>query len=131
MVHTAVAIVIVRVALWSVPFPALYRHLQRRRERLIQTHTTRQRRSVQHILRLVRGVSRVVPKANCLVQALTAEQLLARAGYVTTLRLGVAEDEGRALTAHAWLEHAGQVILGGSAAPHRFSPLLPGTPRAG
>ncbi len=49
--------------------------------------------------------------ATCLEKAIVLSWLLGRRGLATTLRIGVARREGT-LAAHAWLEHAGQVILG-------------------
>lgn len=71
-------------------------------------------------------ISSYVPKATCLVQALAAESLLARAGYPSKLHLGVARAEPRSrrtLDAHAWLECGGQVLLGDSVA-HRYQNLF-------
>jgi hypothetical protein len=50
-------------------------------------------------------------KGTCLTQALVLSRLLARSGVPTTLRIGVARPQGP-LTAHAWLEYQGQVIIG-------------------
>ena len=62
----------------------------------------------------VRQSARIVPKANCLTQALAAQYLLARSGYRSQLRLGVAKDNAGRLLAHAWLLSDGKVVVGGS-----------------
>ena len=62
----------------------------------------------------------------CLTEALTAGALLRRAGCLASLRYGVAFDSsGRdLLTAHAWLERHGRVLIGGSPrAPIDYVPL--------
>jgi hypothetical protein len=61
----------------------------------------------------------------CLAEALTAQCLLRRNGHAAVLRIGVARASapltGRTasapIAAHAWLEHAGRIIVGGEAAP--------------
>ncbi|HMK34282.1 MAG TPA: lasso peptide biosynthesis B2 protein [Desulfomonilaceae bacterium] len=51
---------------------------------------------------------------NCLAQALAAKVMLKREGYRTLVRIGVATSESAGLSAHAWLEYNGEVILGGA-----------------
>ncbi len=63
----------------------------------------------------VKVVSRYVPRATCLAQALTVQALLAREGIHSDLTIGVARGETSELEAHAWLEIEGQIIIGG---PH-------------
>ena len=61
----------------------------------------------------VRVAGRYLPGAgNCLVQSLVAQAMLARRGYVSRLRLGVAHGDGGQFQAHAWVECDGQVIVG-------------------
>lgn len=60
----------------------------------------------------VRRASRLVPAATCLVQCLAAAWLLRGAGFAPELKLGVRTGtEG--FGAHAWLEYAGEVLIGG------------------
>jgi len=56
-----------------------------------------------------------VPRSTCLVRALSAWGLLRRSGLEAALHLGVAEGAGtvRAFHAHAWVESAGRVVVGG------------------
>jgi hypothetical protein len=49
--------------------------------------------------------------------------LLARRGYLADLRIGVIKADSGQLEAHAWVESEGQVIIGGSDSPFRFTPL--------
>jgi hypothetical protein len=62
----------------------------------------------------VRLVSRYVPFATCLAQALALRRLLARHGRVCVLNLGVRNPPGGRLQAHAWVEAEGRIILGGA-----------------
>ena len=72
--------------------------------------------SPAYIALVVQRVSKLVPGALCLAQAVTAQRLLARFGYETTMRIGVKSKEVGDLKAHAWLIHEGRVILGGTMA---------------
>ena len=62
----------------------------------------------------VQAVSRRLPGRNaCLVQALAAQAMLRRRGFVSDLRIGVAgRDPDGAIKAHAWVEYQGNVIVG-------------------
>jgi hypothetical protein len=60
----------------------------------------------------VQVVSRYVPGATCLVQALTATALLKRAGLPASLHIGVAKQSGEHFDAHAWVECRGEVVIG-------------------
>jgi hypothetical protein len=55
-------------------------------------------------------------QAPCLSRALAAHRMLRRRGIASRLCLGVAGD-GKALTAHAWVEVGGDVVVGGAEAP--------------
>jgi hypothetical protein len=71
---------------------------------------------------LVEVASRYVPvDATCLRKALVLAWLLARRGVGTTLRIGVARSN-RTLSAHAWLEWQGRVLLGSTG--HEYLPLV-------
>jgi hypothetical protein len=51
---------------------------------------------------------------SCLTQALAAQMLLSRRGYIAVLHIGVARGEQGRFHAHAWLESKGKVVIGGS-----------------
>lgn len=70
----------------------------------------------------VATAARHIPFATCLPQALAAQWLLARAGYRSELKLGIAPGAGRPVDAHAWLELDGEVVIGGPDVA-RFTPL--------
>jgi hypothetical protein len=62
----------------------------------------------------VETAGRLVPGATCLTQAFAGQVLLARAGYNSQMRIGVAEDAKGEFIAHAWLISDGRVVVGGS-----------------
>lgn len=67
--------------------------------------------------------SRLIPQATCLTQALSAQVVLAKYGFESDLRIGVARDEQGSFEAHAWLERKGQIILGGRHDLARYAAL--------
>jgi hypothetical protein len=71
----------------------------------------------------IRRARRLVPVANCLPQALAAQAMLHRRGIACTLRIGVARDAHDRLEAHAWVEVAGQVVVGNLPDLSRFERL--------
>lgn len=70
--------------------------------------------SPRYVSRVVERVSKFVPGALCLAQAVSTQRILAKFGFETVMRIGVKSDDTGALTAHAWLIYQDQVILGGS-----------------
>lgn len=106
----------IRVRLTVSSFPTVDRMTRARPVR-----DTVGRHSAARIGSAVTGVSRYVPGASCLTQALAARLLLAAEGHQSTLRIGMARIDGR-LQAHAWLESDGTIVVGG--AGHRqFAPF--------
>lgn len=81
--------------------------------------------SLDSIAWAVTVASHYVPAATCLTQALAARVLLAGRGHSARLCIGVARSESGRLQAHAWVECAGRVVIGGAEAPVRFTPLPP------
>ena len=103
----------VRLALWLLPSRTILL-LVRRFESLSRADTARPRISVPRIVWAVEAVSRRVPGATCLTQALSAKLLLWCLGQQAQLCLGVARTSTGAFRAHAWLERHGRPLLGGA-----------------
>lgn len=119
--RTAGWLVLIRSLLWMRPFPVV----QRWADAWARAGTPGLRddaAQTAQIVRFVPKVSRLIPGASCLTQALAAQILLGRRGYVMELRLGVGRDEAGHFAAHAWLERDNRIVLG--AAPvAQFTPL--------
>jgi hypothetical protein len=111
---------LVRIAIWIVPFAKLYRVPVLIQRRTLSPAGTA--RSSTEIARAVERASRFTPRASCLVRALTAQVLLARAGHSSSLRISVGRNESGEFGAHAWLENSTGVIIGGGA-PLGYMPL--------
>jgi hypothetical protein len=106
-------VVAIRLALWIVPSAVTLRFVS-----WLHSSTREHRRKSPEqrssVVWAVVTVSRGVPRATCLTQALAAKLLLRSRGEDAQLCLGVAHLPGGTLRAHAWLERDGRAILGGS-----------------
>jgi Transglutaminase-like superfamily len=74
--------------------------------------------SLEQMVWAVRVVSRYLPGATCLTQALAAQALLTQSGFPSQVEIGVAKDGFRRLQAHAWVVCHGQGVLGGQQPSH-------------
>ena len=79
--------------------------------------------TVEQLVRAIRIVSRFVPGATCLTQALAAQALLTQSGFPSQVEIGVARDDLRRLHSHAWVVCQGQVVLGGQQLNH-YNPMI-------
>jgi hypothetical protein len=102
-------VVTVRLALWFIPFSTLHRRWSAILPRLVRP-ARETRLPAARIAWLVTVASRYVPGAHCLTRAVVAQYLLARAGYLAVMKIGVRKD-GNRLDAHAWLEHDGVALF--------------------
>lgn len=66
---------------------------------------------------------RFFPSHPCLPEALAVLWRTHGCGIPTELRIGFARSEAGKLEAHAWVDHEGDVLIGGSGAPDRYVPL--------
>lgn len=108
----------IRLMLWVLP----YRRWRQIAAQMIRVENERQleRPQVNQITRAVRVMSKYVPQASCLTQALAAQTLLANEGQRSQLRVGVTQNDGK-LEAHAWVQIDGRVVIGGRESVVRFS----------
>ena len=108
-----------RMGLWLLPF----RTLACLTEHFGSWSRAADALTAERIAWSIQVASRYVPKASCLVQALTAKILLQSAGIPVRLHIGVAKMKGQPFEAHAWVETRGGVLIGGSEL-ERYAPLL-------
>jgi hypothetical protein len=105
-----------RVALWSLPVKTARRAISIiagvTLAAVYDTRTINSEVSVERFVWAVKVVSRCIPRATCLTQAVAIQPLLARAGHASRLEIGVAKDAGD-FQAHAWVVCDGRVIIGG------------------
>lgn len=103
----------VRLALWVLPSRTILR-IVRRLALASPAEATHPRVPGSLIAWAVEAVSRRVPGATCLTQALAAKLLLRCFGQDAQLCLGVARAPDGTFRAHAWLERSGRPVLGGA-----------------
>src|SRR5712672_3472911 len=88
----------IRLGLCFLPFRVLQRFVQRQNKKSGEVHSA----AGQYVW-AVRAVSRYVPGATCLTQALAAQTFLARSGHESHIEIGVRKDEQDRFMAHAWV----------------------------
>jgi hypothetical protein len=105
LLETGLLLAAIRAALWLLPWRSVNGSLRSLRvSRAAQFN-------VDRLAWAVRAASRFVPRATCLTQALALHHLLSRAGYCSSVQIGVAKDSRRNFEAHAWVEHDGRTLL--------------------
>jgi hypothetical protein len=119
-----ILLVRVRLILWLLPWPSAERALARLNappartpfSSILQFFNSSIPSAPEPLSSQLRwavlAASRFIPASTCLVQALALQILLTRAGHVSDLRLGVASSSTDGVTAHAWLEYEGRVLIG-------------------
>lgn len=117
LLQSAFMVLSLRLALWLFPLVWVQRFAS------CGVGEYRSRPSVDKILWAITSVSRHIPGATCLTQALAAQALLVRVGHVSRVMLGVAKDERLGFQAHAWLVLKDKVVLGGPDEANRYVSL--------
>lgn len=120
LVMALIVVSVIRAGLSVMSFPRFYSLFTRARTMITVKGDVVNRPSSTALARDVCTVSRYVPQATCLTQALAGQVFLERYGYQTTVHIGVTNVQGdsHAFQAHAWLESEGRVIIGGSEVPY-------------
>jgi hypothetical protein len=111
---------LIRLGLELFPFSTLRKLLDRLR---IKLGSLKKEFSEEQLVWSVTVVSRYIPKATCLAQALTAQFLLQQAGHQACLHIGVEGAEEGGIKAHAWVESQGRILIGGFGI-NRYTHLL-------
>ena len=68
---------------------------------------------------------RLLGDRRCLTDAMVTQLLLSRRGLQANIQIGVAFGADGKLEAHAWIEHEGRVLIGGSSGLEQYSRLPP------
>lgn len=112
LVKTLFLLAAIRVGLKLLPFHRVRSLLAK----ISQPNANLQRADENSTNKVVWAVTVVSPylRAICLPQALAAQVLLGRRGYPTQLRIGFTRNESGAMSAHAWVESQGQIVIGGT-----------------
>ncbi|HMB95838.1 MAG TPA: lasso peptide biosynthesis B2 protein [Tepidisphaeraceae bacterium] len=107
MLHTLLLVIAFRLGLYVIPYRLLQRIADRAAARRIASANEPMR-----IAHDITAMSRYIPGATCLTQALVAQVLLQRDGFSPKMCIGVARGEGGEFKAHAWIELDGRIIVG-------------------
>ncbi len=108
-------LMVIRIGLWVLPFQQLLKRLPQ----ITVARDESRALPAEQIAWAIRVVSRyLLGTKNCLVQSLAAQAMLARRGYSSHLRIGVAKDKDGRLKAHAWVECEGEIVIGAVGASH-------------
>jgi hypothetical protein len=123
LLRTGLLLCAARLGLWLLPLPTLRRLLAKLRP-TEAISPEGQSANIEKIAWAVTVVSRYVPAATCLTQALAGQILLAQHGEPALLQIGVAKSEAGELVAHAWVESRGRIVIGDSRELFRYTRLL-------
>jgi hypothetical protein len=118
LTEAAVLLVLLRVGLRLLSFASVRRFVDRYSSWNQAPAGLWVRETIGHIASAVTAVARRLPsRTTCLVEALAVEAMLRRRGFAPTLRFGTRRPGSGAtlLEAHAWVECAGSVVIGGLA----------------
>ena len=119
LARAAVWLMLARLGLAVLPFPRVRALCAR-----ASTRRSLKGRSASEIRWAVLAAARRLPGVNCLPRALVLQALLQQAGIASDLRIGVATDPQKGLTAHAWVDCDGKPFL----ADEDLSPYTPLAP---
>jgi hypothetical protein len=129
IVRAAVLLVAARIALLLIPFTTVLRFAARPRTR---GAARADRGELDEMVWAVDAVgNRLFPRNPCLVQALVVQRLFVRAGQLAELRIGVRKEGASKLTAHAWVESDGVIVIGSRGLSDDYvalPPIRPGGP---
>lgn len=116
------ALLVVRALVAVVPFGAVRTVLAWIARPHVLTAETG--RDIRECVWAVETASRHVPGTTCLTKSLAGQVLLERNGYDSVLRIGITRGED-GLTAHSWLEHQSEVVVGNAADRSEYTFLPP------
>lgn len=103
----------VRLGLRLLPFQTLRSLLARLSEPTAKLQMS-EPTYVDRVVWAVRVASRYVRGVRCLAQALATQVLLEQRGYPADLRIGFTRSKYGQMSAHAWVESGGRVVIGGT-----------------
>ncbi len=102
-------LLLVRLVLWLTP----YRTAAAMCARLATVPVPVGRHEPTEIVMAVQGLSRFIPRASCLTQALAAQVVMGWHGHPARVVLGAERNSARNFAAHAWLESSQGLVIGG------------------
>lgn len=116
----------IRLGLWALPFRTLCVFQERINLKARTPPAPPNKQVVSRVTWAIASVSRYVPQATCLTQAIATHTLLRRLSQPASIRIGVAKGERGNLEAHAWVESDGRIIIGQRENLSRYTLLTSG-----
>lgn len=113
---------ILQVVIWVVPFRVYANNLEKEFTIYNVNKNLKYANGYAWLIgRLVAKVARITPwPSKCLVQAMAVKFLLRRFGIANEMFIGVALDESQKLSAHAWVNVATFIVVGGANSVNEF-----------
>lgn len=105
-------VIVIRLMVWIFPFKFVQKSVQKIANYFLSSDNVHIV-SISSLRVIIVVVSRYVPRATCLVQAMAGYILFSKYGYTTSIKIGVLDQNGE-FEAHAWLENGNSVVLGES-----------------
>jgi hypothetical protein len=112
LIEAILLLAAIRLGLWLLPFHRLRRFLIGIAQLGYRSPKGHQI-SINRVVWILAAARRYIPGVRCLAQAMAAQILLTRCGYLTYLRVGIARGTKGQLEAHAWAEIQGEIVVGG------------------
>lgn len=123
--RTILAVALVRMGLWLLPFKTLCTILGAIEKRNDSRGRHRPPETLERLVWALKIAGRTVPAATCLTQALAAKVVLRKNGYRPILRIGAIKSKRGKFLAHAWLEHEGSIVIGDLGDLSRYASFPP------
>ncbi len=93
------------------------------KQRALTTSCTNHSVTLGRIAYVIPRIADRLPwRSDCLIQAIAAQNWLARSGLVSEIQIGVERSQESPFGAHAWLIHEGKLVTGGDIS--RYQTLL-------
>lgn len=103
-----------RFLILNIKFKKMHKYLGEKGKELSFDGDVEGYKIAKKISLVVNKVADVTPwESKCLVRAMTAQNMMKRRGYKTTLYLGVGKDN-EGMNAHSWVRYGGVFITGGN-----------------
>jgi len=117
LIKSIVLTLLIRICLYILPFSKIYPISIK----LSKIHVNRKNpKKVRDIIWSIKISASYIPRASCLVQAISAQILMKHYNHDSILKIGVSKSDS--FEAHAWLEMDKKIILGES--EKNFVPII-------
>jgi hypothetical protein len=124
LVEALLLLAVVTAGLFFFPFDFFMKQIDRLAKRKKESIPTKNFDSGK-ITWAVTQMSRYIPHARCLSKAITVKILLICHEDPVQLRIGIKKITNNSISAHAWVEHQGKIIIGNLSDLNQYHILAP------